>query len=247
MFFIPYLLACGDQTATDGSDVGPDDSPTETDTDGGTGSVGGTDTPTDPPTDTDTGPPTDTDTGSPTDTGTGPPPAFTVEIPDLYDVSAHPIGAECPDGLPEIYSCDGSNPQVAWTGIPAGTVTLALIFDDPDAGDYPHWAIYNLPPTIDGLDAAISGASIPLPHDLPSDPVAGIEARELKNGAGDIGYFGSCPADPHVYRWRLFALNAILPAITSGNGFDQFEELEDLAGDAQMDVAVACSAYGPGF
>lgn len=245
MIALAFVLACGPTPTTETVPADPTSVPDE-DTGGGTGTDLPTETPptTTPPTGTDTATPPTT---PPTDTGTTPPAAFSVALTDLDDVSAHPIGAECPDGLPAIYSCDGSNPEVVWEGIPVGTVTLALIFDDPDAGDYPHWAIYNIPPTVDGLAAAISGESIPLPHPLPSDPVAGIEARELKNGAGGIGYFGSCPSDPHVYRWRLFALDAVLPAITSGNGFDQFEELEDLATDAPLGMALACSAYGPGF
>ena len=37
--------------------------------------------------------------------------------------------------IPERYTCDGTDvsPDLAWTGIPEGTRSLALICDDPDA------------------------------------------------------------------------------------------------------------------
>lgn len=37
--------------------------------------------------------------------------------------------------IPRRYTCDGDDisPPLAWAGIPAGTKSLALIVDDPDA------------------------------------------------------------------------------------------------------------------
>ncbi|HEY5625531.1 MAG TPA: hypothetical protein VIT93_03475, partial [Dehalococcoidia bacterium] len=49
--------------------------------------------------------------------------------------------------IPTEYSCDGENisPPLAWSRLPAGTESLALTMDDPDAGGYAHWVVYNIP------------------------------------------------------------------------------------------------------
>ena len=55
------------------------------------------------------------------------------------------------------------SPPLAWTGVPAGTKSLALIVDDPDAPDpaapkmtWVHWVLYDLPPTAAGLAGGAS-------------------------------------------------------------------------------------------
>jgi phosphatidylethanolamine-binding protein (PEBP) family uncharacterized protein len=39
--------------------------------------------------------------------------------------------------MPSRYSCEGEDmsPPLAWDGVPAGTKSLALVLDDPDAPD----------------------------------------------------------------------------------------------------------------
>jgi phosphatidylethanolamine-binding protein (PEBP) family uncharacterized protein len=39
------------------------------------------------------------------------------------------------DEIPSLCTCDGADrsPPLAWSGVPAGTKRLALVFDDPDA------------------------------------------------------------------------------------------------------------------
>src|SRR5439155_662735 len=66
-----------------------------------------------------------------------------------------------PNGaIPARHTCDGEDvsPPLAWTGIPAGTRSLVLIVDDPDAPDpaapkmtWVHWVLYDLPPAATGL------------------------------------------------------------------------------------------------
>ena len=57
--------------------------------------------------------------------------------------------------IPIEYSCDGENisPPLAWNRLPAGTESLALTMDDPDANGYAHWVMYNIPPDSTGLVA----------------------------------------------------------------------------------------------
>ena len=62
--------------------------------------------------------------------------------------------------IPRRHTCQGadSSPPLAWTGVPEGTRSLALIVDDPDAPDpaapkrvYVHWVLHDIPPTATGL------------------------------------------------------------------------------------------------
>lgn len=108
--------------------------------------------------------------------------------------------------VPDIYTCDGNDasPPLAWSGVPEGTKSLALIVDDPDAPDpaapqtrYVHWVIYNLPPTTDHLSEDV--------HSLPAG------AREGLNDWKRVGYGGPCPRiGRHRYVFTLYALDVML-------------------------------------
>jgi Raf kinase inhibitor-like YbhB/YbcL family protein len=141
--------------------------------------------------------------------------------------------------LPSAFECYQSNPEIQWEGVPEGTVALALIFDDPTAGNFPHWAIYNIPATETGLAAAISGDAVS--SDLPDG------AGELENGFQFDGYLGSCPcgSSPNTYRWRLWALDAELDAPGSGSSASQFSSLAGEAEDASIEMLEMSHQYGP--
>jgi hypothetical protein len=124
-----------------------------------------------------------------------------------------------------------SNPQsfpLQWNNVPAGTKSLALILDDPDARpvmaahgvnapSFLHWTATDFDPSLGGLSA---NASVEM-----SSLVQG------KNGAGQIGYRGpQPPADfpkntgkrlIHIYRLALYALS-------SPTGLARGFSLEDL-------------------
>jgi phosphatidylethanolamine-binding protein (PEBP) family uncharacterized protein len=64
--------------------------------------------------------------------------------------------------IPRVHTCQGSDTSVplAWSGLPPGTKSLALIVDDPDAPDpaapkmtWVHWVLYDVPPDVTGLPA----------------------------------------------------------------------------------------------
>lgn len=110
--------------------------------------------------------------------------------------------------IPKKYTCEGSDtsPPLDWSGIPAGTKSLALVVDDPDVPDpekptrvFVHWVLYNLPPETKGLaeGAATTG--------LPASAVVGT------NDWGKAGFGGSCPPiGRHRYFHTLYALDATL-------------------------------------
>lgn len=109
--------------------------------------------------------------------------------------------------IPERYSCEGEDvaPSLAWSEVPTGTQSLALIVDDPDAPDpaapkrtWVHWVLYDLPPTAAGLPEAV--------RSLPAG------TREGVNDWGRTGYGGPCPPiGRHRYFFKLYALDGVLP------------------------------------
>ena len=111
--------------------------------------------------------------------------------------------------IPARYTCQGEDVSVplAWTGLPAGTKSLALIVDDPDAPDpkapkvtWVHWVLYNIPPSAAGLKEAVKAAELP---------------KGTLEGSNDwkrTGYGGPCPPiGRHRYFHKLYALDVVLP------------------------------------
>lgn len=111
--------------------------------------------------------------------------------------------------IPSRYTCDGEDlsPPLVWHGVPAGTQSLVLIVDDPDAPDprapkmtWVHWLLYNLPPQATGLPEGVAGSH------LPSGTLQGV------NDWRRTGYGGPCPpVGRHRYFHKLYALDARLP------------------------------------
>ncbi|MGD9129593.1 MAG: YbhB/YbcL family Raf kinase inhibitor-like protein [Candidatus Woesebacteria bacterium] len=100
--------------------------------------------------------------------------------------------------IPPKYSCKGENisPPLEISGIPEGTLSLALIVDDPDApaGDWVHWLLWNIPQV-----AKIEE------NTTPKAAVAGV------NSFFKTDYGGPCPpSGTHRYFFKLFALDTVL-------------------------------------
>ena len=114
--------------------------------------------------------------------------------------------AFAPNGpIPARHTCDGADlsPPLAFGGIPAGTVSLALVCDDPDAasGVWDHFILFNLSPATPGL-----------PEGLPAMEAYPDGSLPGKNSWGRLGYGGPCPSSGvHRYVFTLYALDAMLP------------------------------------
>jgi Raf kinase inhibitor-like YbhB/YbcL family protein len=94
------------------------------------------------------------------------------------------------------YAHDGGNvsPALEWSGVPDGTVELALICEDPDApsGTFTHWVLA-------GIDPGMTGVT---ENETPPGAVVGT------NDFGEPGYGGPRPPvgdDAHRYFFRVFA------------------------------------------
>src|SRR6478736_5475778 len=74
--------------------------------------------------------------------------------------------------IPRQYTPDGRNdsPPLAWSGVPAAAKELAVVCEDPDAGNPPpfvHWVVYRIPATATGLPEALPiDSTTKMPADL---------------------------------------------------------------------------------
>lgn len=137
--------------------------------------------------------------------------------------------------IPVQHTCEGADtsPPLAWSGVPAGTKSLALIVEDPDAPDpaaprriFVHWVLYNLPPAATGL--AEGAASLP------------PGTRQGRNDQGRAGYGGPCPPiGRHRYVHRLLALDTVLPDL----GEPTKAQLEDAVAGHVIDRAELVGLY----
>ena len=115
--------------------------------------------------------------------------------------SAFPAGGT----IPQRYTCDGNDisPSLSWAEPPAGTQSLALIFDDPDApaGTWDHWVLFNIPATVRSLSEGIP----------PNEVVEGV-GTQGNNSWRRLGYGGPCPpkGSTHRYEFKLYALDTAL-------------------------------------
>ena len=125
---------------------------------------------------------------------------MSIEVTSTALRNGHPI--------PQKYTADGQNlsPPLSWGEPPAGTRSLALIVDDPDAPDpaaprrtWVHWVVHDIPASATELpeDAGARG--------LPSG------ARVGKNDWSKARYGGPCPPiGRHRYFFKLYALDQML-------------------------------------
>lgn len=103
--------------------------------------------------------------------------------------------------IPRKHTCDGADvsPPLAFSGVPEGARSLALVCDDPDApaGTWVHWVLFNLPP-----DCRFLPESVPKTQFILKNAAQGV------NDFGRIGWGGPCPppGKPHRYVFRLLAL-----------------------------------------
>ena len=130
--------------------------------------------------------------------------------------------------IPQLYTCDGDDlsPPLAWSDPPAGTQSLALIFDDVDAParTWVHWVLFNIPTSVRAL-----------PEGMMADPSMDGLGTSGSNSWGNLGYGGPCPPEgaPHRYTFRLYALDVLL-------------DLEAGASRAELDEAMEGHILGAG-
>jgi Raf kinase inhibitor-like YbhB/YbcL family protein len=144
--------------------------------------------------------------------------AMTLHSADLAD------GAKI--AAAQIYTrCGGQNvsPELSWSGVPAGTRSLALTMIDLDVkpAQWSHWVVVNIPPGTTGL--ARGAAALP----------AG--ASGVESNFGDAFYDGPCPptgSGVHHYRLTIWALpQATITLPPGGKAMDVAATLSKAARD----------------
>lgn len=93
----------------------------------------------------------------------------------------------------------GMSPSLAWSGLPEGTKTLALMMEDPDATSarpFVHWLVWNLDPAAGRMERGS----------------VTFGARMGRSGRGNPSYFGPHPSgkSAHHYHFQMFALDGEL-------------------------------------
>ena len=95
--------------------------------------------------------------------------------------------------IPSEHTCDGADtsPPLAWTNVPEDAAAFALTVGDPDARDFVHWVLTDIPGDVRELPEGQGDAiGTPGPNDF-----------------GRVGWGGPCPpSGAHRYVFTLYAL-----------------------------------------
>lgn len=120
--------------------------------------------------------------------------------------------------LPErhVHEADDVSPPLAWSGVPEGTTSFAVVCHDPDAplvDGFTHWVAYGIPSDAQGL------------------PEGGGELTHGTNSFGNQEYNGPAPppghGTHHYYFW-VYALRedaALEPGLSRRELIDRIEDL----------------------
>jgi Raf kinase inhibitor-like YbhB/YbcL family protein len=127
---------------------------------------------------------------------------FLVSVVESADTTKFKISSpafEDNGTIPKKYGCAGENvnPALKFEGVPPGTKSLVLVFDDIDApgGSYVHWILWKID----------SGTREIRENSVPEGAVQGTNDFKKQN------YGGPCPPTrPHRYLFKLYALDTVL-------------------------------------
>ena len=129
-------------------------------------------------------------------------PEFDPENSLISEIELSSVAFEDGGDIPIKYTCDGENnsPPLRWSDVPAGTRSLAIIMDDPDATGqiFRHWSVFNIPSGSRSLDA-----------NQPTTPDLKNSTKQGQNDFDNTGYGGPCPPEgqEHEYVFFIYALS----------------------------------------
>jgi Raf kinase inhibitor-like YbhB/YbcL family protein len=129
-------------------------------------------------------------------------PEETMDTPAAATLRVTSSAFEDEGAIPARFTCDGqdASPPLSWSPGPDGTVSYALIVEDPDApgGTWAHWVAWNL-------------VEPRLREGVPPDDVLADGTRQGRNSWRRTGYGGPCPpSGTHRYFFGVHALDTTL-------------------------------------
>ncbi|MGW8482755.1 YbhB/YbcL family Raf kinase inhibitor-like protein [Microbacterium sp. NPDC055903] len=118
-------------------------------------------------------------------------------MPLFADLAIRTSAFENLERIPDIHTADGGNaaPELVVSGVPDGTVELAVIAHDPDAPlpqGFTHWTVYGIDPAAELID--------------------GETGRQGPRSFGE-GYFGPQPPAGHGVHHYYFWVYALGRAV----------------------------------
>jgi Raf kinase inhibitor-like YbhB/YbcL family protein len=101
--------------------------------------------------------------------------------------------------IPSRFTCSGKDvsPPLRFWNVPVAAAELELLVEDADAGNFVHWMLLRIPPTIHYI--------------AEGEPPAG--SVQTENGFGKKAWGGPCPPEgkgAHEYVFALYATDAPL-------------------------------------
>ena len=148
--------------------------------------------------------------------------------PDVFTITSS--GFDNGEPIPSKYSYYGGNksPPLRWSGAPEGTVSFALIMDDPDSPGavFTHWIVYNIP--ADVLDLA---------EGQPMLPTLSNGARQGINDFGGLGYGGPAPpaGTTHRFYFKIYALDTTLDLAAGSVKYQLVNAMQNhILGEAEL-------------
>jgi len=137
--------------------------------------------------------------------------------------------------IPPLYTADGADisPPLKWGTPPAGTREFFLIVDDPDSPSkepWVHWVVFGIPNEARELAGNASATN--------------SKIRQGLNSWGAATYRGPAPppGPAHRYRFRLFALDVMIPVNTPNH----FQHLQTLLPGHILGYGELVGLYGRG-
>jgi Raf kinase inhibitor-like YbhB/YbcL family protein len=110
------------------------------------------------------------------------------------------------------------SPPLSWSGAPSGMRSFVLVCLDPDADNFVHWVMYDIPTSVSSL-----------PEGVPPQATLPNGAKQGENGMGTIGYFGPepPPGELHRYVFTLYALAVDSLGLEPGASYGRVKEALD--------------------
>jgi phosphatidylethanolamine-binding protein (PEBP) family uncharacterized protein len=135
--------------------------------------------------------------------GSGGSSAFTLSSPDHEDNAPFDTAYTCA-AMNGMFG-SGVNPELNWTGVPAGTLSFAITFIDTKLGEDnamgQHWAAWDIP---------ASATQLPEATTMFSGALAGAKQTNK--------YLSPCPSGDDTYAFTIYALPTATLSVTMAEG-----------------------------